>query len=488
MVMEIGSLNENEEVLEQVYREQLDAVIFTVNQYTTDLFDFYTRQVEYEWLQSEATSFFDSTSIENWKIEGLAIRPFGAEGFSLKTRNTKLMLDLDEWDSLWKANEPIVERLIRYKEANYLKLEPIGHLWVNDRQLNFNLFIVGSNTTAIIFYDPILFIEETLSPKIQEIAGDDFNIFVADSIKTNFLLSSPEANSMITQSNEIWMLPTYQLHVQSKGQTIESIIEFRAQRNILILSLLILLLVTGAILVAKNLRKEIQLSKAKADFVANVSHEIRTPLSLISMFNETLLLDRVKDEKKKKEYYEIISKETSRLKNIVNKILSFSQIDADKKQYDLKPLVPDEVVNEVVNTYSYHLEDKGFEYILELNGENTSIMADREAFIEVIINLIDNAIKYSLDTKFLTIISFSQNDSYILEVSDKGMGIDPKKKHQVFEKFYRVESGEVHNTKGTGLGLSLVSGIVKAHNGSISLNSKLGAGSTFKLTFPIAKE
>lgn len=473
-------------MLERVYREQLDAVIFSVNQYAGDVFDFYVNQIDYQWRQSKETSLVDSTFLQqNLAIEAIAVQQ-GNEN-RLINIGTGIPLSDQELAGIFDASTEVRDRLIRYKETGYIKPETLPLPTSAGPNLTAKLVIIGEKTPCIIFFNPVLFVEDLLAPKIQQIADQELNISLERTNPVSTVYANTPQHSSIVQTKALSILNNYQISVSLQSQSVADFIMFRTQQSIVSLSLLVVMILIGVILVVRNFKREMQLSKAKADFVANVSHEIRTPLSLISMFNETLLLDRVKDEKKKHEYYEIISKETARLKNIVNKILSFSQIDANKKQYNFELLDPNEIVNEVLDTYSYHLNENGFSYQLRLNG-TTKLHADRQSLIEVIINLIDNAIKYSRDQKEVTITSQVKSDMYVLSVADHGIGIDKKDQGKVFEKFYRAEGGDIHTTKGTGLGLSLVHQIMSAHGGSISLKSKTNEGSTFTLKFPLVHE
>lgn len=484
--MEISTLNENEEVLDKVYRKQLDGLVFSVNQYSADLFDYYVRQIDFEGRQLTVNSYVDSAFLQqNLAIEGIALEKDDRIIFSSLGRDNNISFTETQLDSLMTSNSALIERLKRYREAGYQKPEPIGQLNADGTLLSLSLIIVGSGNPCILFFNPILFIEDLLAPKIQEISDQNLDVSVKHLPSNTFVYSQREEDDRTTQKSVLPLFPNYEIAVSLKGESIESLISYRTKRNIISLVSLVSLIIIGAILVIRNLRREIQLSKAKADFVANVSHEIRTPLALISMFNETLLLGRVPSEEKKHEYYEIISKETSRLRNIINKILSFSQIDAEKKVFNFISIDPKKEIEEVINSYSYHLKDKGFTYELDLDSSDIQLKADKEAFVEVIINLVDNAIKYSPEEKFLRIKSFKKGNQYVIEVADKGMGIVRNKQQQVFEKFYRVTGGNIHDTKGTGLGLSLVAGIMEAHGGKIELESKPGEGSTFSLYFEL---
>ncbi len=212
--------------------------------------------------------------------------------------------------------------------------------------------------------------------------------------------------------------------------------------------------------------------------------KLRTPLSLISMFAETLQMGRIKSEEKKNEYYSIIHSETSRLSGIVNKVLNFSKMEAGKRTYRMEKSDLNEVAENVFNTYKFHLQNNNFEFSFEQEGKLPEISFDIDAVSEAIINLIDNAVKYSEENKVVILRTGREKNYVFVEVEDKGMGIPEADQKKVFEKFFRVSTGSVHNTKGTGLGLSLVKQIVDAHKGKIVLSSASGKGSRFRILLP----
>jgi two-component system phosphate regulon sensor histidine kinase PhoR len=201
------------------------------------------------------------------------------------------------------------------------------------------------------------------------------------------------------------------------------------------------------------------------------------------MFAETLEMGRVKSDEKKKEYYSIISQEASRLSNIVNKILSFSRMEAGKRNFNFKELDLNEIVEHVFESYKFHLQNNGFDSVIRIHDSILKTNADPEAISEAVINLLDNAVKYSKNKKHVEIVTGEERNFVFIEVTDHGIGVAKDDQKKIFEKFYRVKSGLVHNTKGTGLGLSLVKQIMDAHKGEVSISSELEKGSTFRLKF-----
>ena len=352
----------------------------------------------------------------------------------------------------------------------------------------------------MIIIDLPSFIENTIGPKMQGISGDKF-VISALSMKDDSLIyttdletqASTAAETMTTfkslvQKREFWVLPGYYLGISLKGATLDDLVKSRITTTLTVLILLICVFGAGIIFLYRNIRREIQLSQSKSEFVSNVSHEIRTPLSLIGMFAETLETGRVTSEEKKQEYYSIISKETSRLSRIVNRILNFSQLEASKKRFSFDPIQLNDLYRAIQETYFHHVQDKGFTLKFEPCEDLGLIQGDREAISEAIINLLDNAIKYSHDKKNITVKTGRDFNFRYIEVTDQGIGIAKKHHSEIFEQFFRAPAGDVHTTKGSGLGLTLVKKIMEAHHGQVTVDSSPGKGSTFRLKFPVLKE
>jgi signal transduction histidine kinase len=250
--------------------------------------------------------------------------------------------------------------------------------------------------------------------------------------------------------------------------------------TLFVLSLLIL----GITLTLRATAREMKLAQAKSTFVSNVSHELKTPLALIRLFAETLELGRVKSGEKAQEYYRIINNESRRLTQLINNILDFSKIEAGRKEYEFVESDVAEVVEEVIRSYEYQIVNSGFELNAYIEHDLPPVLIDRDAISQAVLNLINNAVKYSDGVKEITVQVRSQDRSIAIEVADKGIGIPRSEQEKIFEKFYRVSTGLVHNTKGSGLGLALVKHIVEAHGGKIVVDSTPGKGSRFTLLIP----
>jgi signal transduction histidine kinase len=283
------------------------------------------------------------------------------------------------------------------------------------------------------------------------------------------------------------VFPGLVLGMKLRGTTLAALGKHFMHTSFLILGGLSFLLAGGIFLTYRNVSKEIALARLKSDFVSNVSHELRTPLALIRLYAETLELGRLTNPEKHQEYYCIIRKESERLTALINNILDFSRIEAGRKEYEFRETDMRELVRNTLESYRYQIEQHGFTFEEKI-GEVPPLKVDREAMARSLVNLVNNALKYSQDRKYIGVNLYRENGSVKLEVIDHGIGIPLTEQQKIFEKFYRVGDPLVHNTKGSGLGLSLVQHIARAHGGDISVDSSPGAGSKFTITLPVDRQ
>ena len=280
------------------------------------------------------------------------------------------------------------------------------------------------------------------------------------------------------------VFPGLILGMKLRGTTLAALGEHWVHISFLILGGLSFLLAGGIFLTYRNVSKEMALARLKSDFVSNVSHELRTPLALIRLYAETLELGRLTGPSKHQEYYSIIRKESERLTALINNILDFSRIEAGHKEYDFRETDMCELVRNTLESYRYQIEQNGFTFEEKI-AEVPPLNVDREAMARSLVNLVNNALKYSQDRKHIRVNLYREDGTVKLEVVDQGIGIPANEQHRIFEKFYRVGDPLVHNTKGSGLGLSLVQHIARAHGGDVVVESTPGAGSKFTITLPL---
>jgi nitrogen-specific signal transduction histidine kinase len=273
--------------------------------------------------------------------------------------------------------------------------------------------------------------------------------------------------------------------IKYPGKTVADMSNNFLHYNYTVLAALCLFMIGGILLTYRNISREMKLARLKSDFVANVSHELRTPLALIRLYAETLELGRLNSKEKYQEYFRIIREESERLTALINNILDFSRIEAGRKEYEFKETNLAELVRSTLDSYRFQIEQNGFAFEENISGDVPPVTVDREAIARSLLNLVNNALKYSKDKKFIGVNLYRSNGSVNLEVCDHGIGISPDEQDKIFDKFYRCGDPLVHNVKGSGLGLSLVRHIARAHGGDVTVESAPQKGSKFTIALPI---
>ena len=490
-VYEFSSLNANEEILSEMYNRQLDAILYSVNDHATAVVTNWANRVSklYENDPWNQRSGWSKDSVALGKKLALLLEEIRADGFSFSDSTGKGFAGPDpQSDSIIARNAFRLERLPRYLRSGYRKLEPF--FACDSTSPNCQMLIVfacgtsNRNNLIGVRLREEEFIRAVIARKLIDIAGNNFLLGVKIKHSSYIIFSTGETKAEeLRQQKTLWLFPNYVLGIRLKGTTIDELAQSRTKRNLILIVLMDVVLLTGVWFVYKSIRREMELVRIKSDFVSNVSHELRTPLALIRMFGETLEMGRLTNEEKKHEYYSTIVKESERLTRLINNILDFSKMEAGKKLYKFEPTDINAIITSVMNTYSYHLESEGFAPQVELAPSLPAISADTESVAEAIINLVDNAIKYSGDRKFLYVRTLQRGSMITVEVEDHGCGIAEEHHRKIFDTFYRVGTALVHNTKGSGLGLALVKHIMDAHGGRVEVESVVGKGSTFRLLF-----
>ena len=236
--------------------------------------------------------------------------------------------------------------------------------------------------------------------------------------------------------------------------------------------------------------RQVELAHIKSSFVSNVSHELKTPIALIRLAVETLEMRRLSSPEEGEKFLRSISREAMRLNQLVDNILDFARLEAGKKVFQFGPVNMLDVVRDAVESFRPRLEDQRFRLDVDLPPDLPPARGDAAALSQCVLNLLDNAMKYSRTRREVMVSAATRADdagmpaSLAVSVADRGIGISPRDQKSIFEKFVRIENGLVHDVKGAGLGLSLVDQIMRAHGGRIELRSALGEGSTFTLVLP----
>ncbi|GAV25727.1 PAS domain-containing sensor histidine kinase [Carboxydothermus islandicus] len=244
----------------------------------------------------------------------------------------------------------------------------------------------------------------------------------------------------------------------------------------------------GLVAVFDDITEERKLEKMRSEFIANVSHELRTPLTSIKGFLETLLDGALEDKTIAKHFLQIMNSETERLTRLIDDLLSLSKIEAKKVDFAPKPLMLQELVQKMKLLFKSRLEEKELSFIISLPENLPLVLADGDMISQVLINLIDNAIKYTPAGGKIEVSADVKGSWVEVVVKDTGIGIPEESQKRIFERFYRVDKARSRELGGTGLGLAIVKHIIELHNGKVWVKSKVGEGSAFGFTVPIAQQ
>lgn len=231
--------------------------------------------------------------------------------------------------------------------------------------------------------------------------------------------------------------------------------------------------------------KQKRLSEITTDFINNMTHEFKTPISTISLSSEVLMKPGIMESPGRlQKYSTIIYEENNRLKNMVERLLQMATLDQADFELNKKETDVHESIRQSIERFNLALNEKQGDLSFDLNAKESSIYADKVHLSNIIANLIDNAIKYSNEKPVININTQNIKNGILINVKDNGIGMSKEAQKQVFNKFYRVPTGNQHDVKGFGLGLNYVKIMVEAHKGSITLESELGKGSRFKVFLP----
>jgi signal transduction histidine kinase len=245
------------------------------------------------------------------------------------------------------------------------------------------------------------------------------------------------------------------------------------------LTLVIVVISTSALY---QIIRQKKLSEIKNDFINNISHEFKTPIATINLALDAISSSKNNLNDKFISYLGMIREENSRMLSQVENILRISQLEKSSNPFDMEETNIHEVIEDAIEHVKLIVESKKGLIKLSLNAEKFNINGNSNHLENIIINILDNAVKYSKENPQIIISSTNSNKDIILCFEDNGIGMDKNTQKMIFEKFYREHNGNIHNIKGHGLGLSYVKKIIDFHNGKISLESKKGTGTKFYIT------
>ncbi|MDX9883652.1 MAG: HAMP domain-containing sensor histidine kinase [Prolixibacteraceae bacterium] len=484
---QLVSLSKNEKIVEEVFNRQLESILFSVNQHSEDIVRQWGSQLSLpvesnsELMRNIAGRLLrNNPTIREICFFRAGTRDFLA-GYTLRDDSPRPFL---------LPSETEIEKLKNFLDNNYQKIEPVIH--ETELVLYFITFHSGEYFLIQITADPLLFAQQQLRPHIQQVAREMFYFQIIRQATDSVVFSTGETPSGLgtLQETELWYLPGYKLGIRLITKTLNEMVAERHRRQNIVLWSILIVVIAGTFFLFRSIRNEIRLAEMKSEFVSNVSHEIRTPLASISMYAETLLMERVKTAERRNEYLKTIYTETQRLSEMVNRILNFSRMEKNKREYVFEPVDINHIIQEVLKSFEARFQKNHITCSFLPEAQLPPILADRNALAEVMVNLIDNAVKYGKNKDAGIIVKTLRMKNQVqVEVEDNGIGISVKDKKHIFDKFYRVTKGDLAlHTQGSGLGLNIVSQILKAHKVGIFVRSKPGEGSCFYLKFKLHKE
>jgi len=298
--------------------------------------------------------------------------------------------------------------------------------------------------------------------------------------------STPSPRPFLTHSMA-GILPGWQLALHlADSQAIDAAAEEEIAAKLWTGALLIAAVVIVAILIARVLGRQMRLTRLKNDLVSTVTHELRTPLASTRLLVDTLLSDQNLDEPKTREYLELIAGENRRLSRLIDDFLSFSRLERNKQTFAKTLVDPAEVTAAAARAARGHHDGDGCRFDVEIEGDLPRIVADPEAISTVLVNLLDNAWKYTPEDREIKLRARRENGDVVFSVQDNGIGLSRRDARRVFNRFYRADNRISRSGGGMGLGLAIVKFIVDAHDGEVGVESRLGEGSTFSVRLKAA--
>ncbi len=494
-VYEINGLSSSESLVTDIYRRQLDVVLFSINQYAWDVVNTWASVVAVEWKPGPAggtlpREWSEAFIGKNPAVDAIFLADSAGTGISfLEARGGGEGNERESILLLLGQERQLTGKLLMMSAKNYRKIESRTLPGSPGRRGGVVLLFVLRDSRGIPALAGIRlreegFVRDVLAERMRDAAAGEFIVSVVRTAGGGRVFASEEGPvTEPEQRRQLWLFPELALGISLRGETIQQVARSRVNRDLVILVVLDTVLLSGVWVVYRSVRREMEFVRLKSDFVSNVSHDLRTPLALIRMYAETLEMGRLGSEKKRHEYYRTIVSEAERLTHLVNNLLNFSRMEAGRRPYALAPVDLNEVVRGALDSFAPHLKNGGFSPDVDLDPALPAVRADREAVEEALINLLDNAVKYSEEEKFLRVATGVRMDDVYVEVEDHGPGIPNAYRDRIFETFFRVPSTQGGSAKGSGLGLAIARHIMEAHGGRIDLAGAPGRGSTFTLAF-----
>jgi len=461
------------------------------------ILELYQRLINHPWdiTGGEYLYYLKSTSAE--------IRRFGASSININSternteelmnRESKLLEQIRFIELIHKNIVPEIESDLKHGTSSELQPQHIS-FQENNSTLQLGYFRLPSafqqsQLLALGYQIKKDYILSNLFPEVLtsvELGSDVFVGILDEKDSVLYLRHNRPISNYLVAENFSQLFVTWKVALFDRdGKSIEQLVGRERRLYLTLFVGIIAVMLIGVFVTVRAVIHELEVSRMKSEFVSNVSHELKTPLALIRMFGETLDTGIVTDERKRREFYSIIRKESERLTHLINNVLDFSRMDTGVKEYNLEEADLIEIVRSSLEAYKFHIRDLGFEIESELLGELVMPKIDKDAISQALLNLLSNAVKYSEDRKYIRVEVHKDSTSALISVTDHGVGISKEQLKRIFDKFYRAPTTKVKKTRGSGLGLTLAKHIIEAHEGRIEAESEVGKGSKFTIRIPL---
>lgn len=315
--------------------------------------------------------------------------------------------------------------------------------------------------------------------------GSELHVVVAARDRALGDLSNGRAPAALAEAELLPSIPQWKVALfDSQGRSIPQLVAHERWTYGALVAGMLGVMAVGVALALRASARSAELARARSDFVSNVSHELKTPLALIRMFGETLESGMVSDPARRQEFYGIIRRESERLTHLIENVLDLGRIDEGTKQYDIRPHDLVETVHAALGAYRPLFDRMGFSVETTLPQAPITVLIDRDAVVQSIVNLFQNVIKYSGGARYVSVVVRSGDGTASVSVTDRGVGIPAESIDRIFERYYRVPQTGTLLTPGSGLGLAIVKHTIDAHGGHVNVESTPGDGTVFTLVLP----
>ena len=367
-----------------------------------------------------------------------------------------------------------------------------------DTHRSMTVVLVDNDDHKVLAYllyeiDTDVLVNDIITPQMEELCSSNdetsMTIWLHDWTKNEVISTNDPSVTFVRDDIQIiqrfpGVLDNWNLKATYNNTPVSLASSRSLIRNLAVLIVTVILLLGSLIVIWIIANREREFAIRQAGFLANVTHELKTPLAVMQAAGENLADGRVTDEARLRNYGKHIYEETVRLKNMIEKLLDVARSESGNVVANAKTHNIGALTEKWIESHRQHIEDKGFTLNLKINNGENNVLIDKDHYETILSNLVQNALKYSPNEKFVDVTVHCTKTECSLSVRDKGTGIPAKSVKKIFTKFYRVEDAMTANTKGHGLGLSIVEHLVHLNSGKIVVQSTLGKGSTFTVTFP----